>query len=77
MDGDGHAREVPREGLGGGSPDGHTSRCFSPPVCPQGAAAFLLTQLDQRGVPVALQGKEILPAVTNALMEPAEVWNRA
>ncbi|OXB77119.1 UNVERIFIED_CONTAM: hypothetical protein H355_007766, partial [Colinus virginianus] len=42
-----------------------------------GAAAFLLTQLDQQGVPVALEGKEILPAVSSSLMELAEVWNRA
>ncbi|OXB69198.1 hypothetical protein ASZ78_011318 [Callipepla squamata] len=41
-----------------------------------GAAAFLLTQLDQQGVPVALEGKEILPAVSSSLMELAEVWNR-
>ncbi|XP_072197896.1 serine/threonine-protein kinase 36 [Excalfactoria chinensis] len=45
----------------------------SPVISVVGAAAFILTQLDQRGVPVALEGKEILPAVTSALMEPAEL----
>ncbi|XP_031446366.1 serine/threonine-protein kinase 36 isoform X2 [Phasianus colchicus] len=45
----------------------------SPVISVVGAAAFLLTQLDQRGVPVALGGKEILPAMTSALMEPAEL----
>ncbi|XP_042746502.1 serine/threonine-protein kinase 36 [Lagopus leucura] len=45
----------------------------SPVISVVGAAAFLLTQLDQHGVPVALGGKEILTAVTNALMEPAEL----
>ncbi|XP_015724427.1 serine/threonine-protein kinase 36 isoform X2 [Coturnix japonica] len=45
----------------------------SPVISVVGAAAFILTQLDQRGVPVALEGKEILPAVTNAMMEPAEL----
>ncbi|XP_021256128.1 serine/threonine-protein kinase 36 isoform X3 [Numida meleagris] len=45
----------------------------SPVISLVGAAAFLLTQLDQRGVPVALGGKEVLSAVTSALMEPAEL----
>ncbi|XP_065607299.1 serine/threonine-protein kinase 36 [Cyrtonyx montezumae] len=45
----------------------------SPVTSIVGAAAFLLTQLDQQGVPVALKGKEILPAVTNSLMELVEL----
>uniref|UniRef100_A0A8C3M1W1 non-specific serine/threonine protein kinase n=1 Tax=Chrysolophus pictus TaxID=9089 RepID=A0A8C3M1W1_CHRPC len=45
----------------------------SPVISVVGAAAFLLTQLDQHGVPVALGGKDILSAMTSALMEPAEL----
>ncbi|NXC42459.1 STK36 kinase, partial [Penelope pileata] len=45
----------------------------SPVVSIVGAAAFLLTQLDQHGVPVVLEGEEVLPAVTNVLMAPAEL----
>uniref|UniRef100_A0A8C9L6P9 non-specific serine/threonine protein kinase n=1 Tax=Pavo cristatus TaxID=9049 RepID=A0A8C9L6P9_PAVCR len=45
-------------------------------LLPQGAAAFLLTQLDQRGVPVALGGKEIIPAVTRAGgFAASELWS--
>uniref|UniRef100_A0A8B9GBC9 non-specific serine/threonine protein kinase n=1 Tax=Amazona collaria TaxID=241587 RepID=A0A8B9GBC9_9PSIT len=40
---------------------------------PQGAAAFLLTQLSQHGVALELGRKEILLVVTNALTAPAEV----
>lgn len=43
-------------------------------LLPQGAAAFLLTQLGQRGLDVVLREEEVLPAVTNALTAPAEVW---
>ncbi|NXT58518.1 STK36 kinase, partial [Pluvianellus socialis] len=45
----------------------------SPVVCLVGAAAFLLTQLSQRGVTLELEGEEILPVVTNVLTVPAEL----
>ncbi|NXG71322.1 STK36 kinase, partial [Baryphthengus martii] len=45
----------------------------SPVVSVVGAAAFLLTQLSQRGVALELGGEEILAVVTNVLMSPAEL----
>ncbi|XP_062435074.1 serine/threonine-protein kinase 36 [Rhea pennata] len=45
----------------------------SPVISLVGAAAFLLTQLNQHGVIMALRGEEILPAVMNALMAPIEL----
>ncbi|NXL88452.1 STK36 kinase, partial [Alectura lathami] len=45
----------------------------SPVVSLVGAAAFLLTQLHQHGVAVALEGEEVIPVVTNALTGPAEL----
>ncbi|KAM9189314.1 serine/threonine-protein kinase 36 isoform 2-T2 [Mergus octosetaceus] len=45
----------------------------SPVASRVGAAAFLLTQLSQRGVDVVLREEEVLPAVTNALTAPAEL----
>ncbi|NXQ83397.1 STK36 kinase, partial [Nyctibius grandis] len=45
----------------------------SPVVSLVGAAAYLLTQLSQRGVALELEGEEILPVVTNALTAPAEL----
>ncbi|NXP03486.1 STK36 kinase, partial [Thinocorus orbignyianus] len=45
----------------------------SPVVSLVGAAAFLLTQLSQRGVTLELGVEEILPVVTNALTTPAEL----
>uniref|UniRef100_A0A8C6JST8 non-specific serine/threonine protein kinase n=1 Tax=Melopsittacus undulatus TaxID=13146 RepID=A0A8C6JST8_MELUD len=44
-------------------------------LVPQGAAAFLLTQLSQHGVALELRGKEFLLVVTNVLTAPAEVWD--
>ncbi|NXS48999.1 STK36 kinase, partial [Balaeniceps rex] len=45
----------------------------SPVVSRVGAAAFLLTQLSQRGVALELGGEEILLVVTNTLTAPAEL----
>ncbi|NWI18300.1 STK36 kinase, partial [Crypturellus soui] len=45
----------------------------SPVVSSVGAAAFLLAQLSQQGVSMALKGEEILPAVRNALTAPTEL----
>uniref|UniRef100_A0A8C3B5Y7 non-specific serine/threonine protein kinase n=1 Tax=Cairina moschata TaxID=8855 RepID=A0A8C3B5Y7_CAIMO len=45
----------------------------SPVASQVGAAAFLLTQLGQRGLDVVLREEEVLPAVTNALTAPAEL----
>ncbi|KAM8806752.1 serine/threonine-protein kinase 36 [Eudromia elegans] len=45
----------------------------SPVVSFVGAAAFLLAQLSQQGVSMALRGEEILPAVRNALTAPTEL----
>ncbi|XP_025950899.2 serine/threonine-protein kinase 36 isoform X1 [Dromaius novaehollandiae] len=45
----------------------------SPVVSLVGAAAFLLTQLSQHGVTMALREEEILPAVRNALTAPTKL----
>uniref|UniRef100_A0A8B9PZW8 non-specific serine/threonine protein kinase n=1 Tax=Apteryx owenii TaxID=8824 RepID=A0A8B9PZW8_APTOW len=45
----------------------------SPVVSLVGAAAFLLTQLSQHGLTMALRGEEILPAVMNVLTAPTEL----
>ncbi|NXD78764.1 STK36 kinase, partial [Halcyon senegalensis] len=45
----------------------------SPVISVVGAAAFLLTQLSQRGVALQLGGEEILLVVTNTLTAPAEL----
>ncbi|NWW49931.1 STK36 kinase, partial [Pedionomus torquatus] len=45
----------------------------SPVISLVDAAAFLLTQLSQRGVTLELGVEEILPVVTNALTTPAEL----
>ncbi|NWW99532.1 STK36 kinase, partial [Caloenas nicobarica] len=45
----------------------------SPVVSLVGAAAFLLTQLNQQGVALELRGEDVLLAVTNVLTAPAEL----
>ncbi|KGL77749.1 Serine/threonine-protein kinase 36, partial [Tinamus guttatus] len=47
----------------------------SPVVSFVGAAAFLLAQLSQQGVSMALRGEEILPALRNALTASTKVGN--